>query len=594
MKHFRLTFLIVFALAIQSLTVKATNVVDIIVNSEEHTILETALIEANLVDDLQGAGPFTVFAPTDDAFDALPEGTLDALLDDIVVLTDFLLYHVLPGTVMSTDLSDGITVEMYNGNKVEVSITGAGVFINNAKVTIADIETENGVVHVLDAVLVPAPDVQLKETAEYGQILTDTYGNTLYFFSKDAEGNSMCVDGCVTNWPVFYSETPELGEGLSETDFASFERADGSMQTTYKGWPLYYFVNDTIPGETNGEGLIGKWFVAKPDYTIMLLDDQLTGNDGLDYKSDYTSGEEITQYFVDEKGNTLYTWVNDNYGINNFTDADFEKNSIWPVYEEENIVVPSVLDSADFGVINVYGKKQMTFKGWPLYYFGQDMMMRGSNKGVSVPSPGVWPVAVEDLEMAPIAETVVDIAISDDNFSILVAALTREDLTIDFVSALTGEGPFTVFAPTNAAFAALLDELGASSLGDIDTETLEAVLQMHVLAGNVMSADLSEGLAAETLLGQELTFSLEGGATLTDPNGRVSNITAVDIEAQNGVVHVIDTVILPDLRPETVVDIATSDDNFSILVAALTREDLTIDFVSALTGEGPFTVFAPT
>jgi transforming growth factor-beta-induced protein len=122
-------------------------------------------------------------------------------------------------------------------------------------------------------------------------------------------------------------------------------------------------------------------------------------------------------------------------------------------------------------------------------------------------------------------------------------------LTIDFVGALTGEGPFTVFAPTNAAFAALLDELGATSLDDIDTETLEAVLQMHVLAGKVMSTDLSEGLMAETLLGQELTFSLEGGAKITDPNGRVSNITAVDIEAQNGVVHVIDKVILSDLTP---------------------------------------------
>ena len=146
----------------------------------------------------------------------------------------------------------------------------------------------------------------------------------------------------------------------------------------------------------------------------------------------------------------------------------------------------------------------------------------------------------------------VDIATSSDNFSILVAALTREDLTIDFVGALTGEGPFTVFAPTNAAFAALLAELGATSLDDIATATLEAVLQMHVLAGKVMSTDLSEGLTAETLLGQELTFSLEGGATVTDPNGRMSNITAVDIEAQNGVVHVIDKVILVDLTATSV------------------------------------------
>jgi transforming growth factor-beta-induced protein len=199
-------------------------------------------------------------------------------------------------------------------------------------------------------------------------------------------------------------------------------------------------------------------------------------------------------------------------------------------------------------------------------------------------------VILSDLRPA----TVVDIAASNDDFSILVAALTREDLTIDFVGALTGEGPFTVFAPTNAAFVALLNELGATSLDDIDTGTLEAVLQMHVLAGKVMSADLSEGLMAETLLGQELTFSLEDGAEVIDPNGRVSNIVAVDIEAQNGVVHVIDTVILSDLRPATVVDIATGNDDFSILVAALTREDLTIDFVGALTGEGPFTVFAPT
>jgi transforming growth factor-beta-induced protein len=141
--------------------------------------------------------------------------------------------------------------------------------------------------------------------------------------------------------------------------------------------------------------------------------------------------------------------------------------------------------------------------------------------------------------------TVVDIATGSEDFSILVTALTREDLTIDFAGALTGEGPFTVFAPTNAAFAALLAELGASSLDDIDTATLEAVLQMHVLEGKVMSTDLSEGLTAETLLGEMLTFSLEGGPTLTDPNGRVSSITAVDIEAQNGVVHVIDKVILP-------------------------------------------------
>jgi transforming growth factor-beta-induced protein len=161
-------------------------------------------------------------------------------------------------------------------------------------------------------------------------------------------------------------------------------------------------------------------------------------------------------------------------------------------------------------------------------------------------------VHVIDTVILPnqLPETVVDIATGNDAFSILAAALTREDLTIDFVGALTGAGPFTVFAPTNDAFAALLAELGVGSLDEIPTETLEAVLQMHVLEGKVMSTDLSEGLTAQTLLGEEIMFSLVDGAKLMDPNGRVSNIIDVDIEAQNGVVHVIDTVILPE-QPAT-------------------------------------------
>ncbi|MFW5831822.1 MAG: fasciclin domain-containing protein [Prolixibacteraceae bacterium] len=188
------------------------------------------------------------------------------------------------------------------------------------------------------------------------------------------------------------------------------------------------------------------------------------------------------------------------------------------------------------------------------------------------------------------ADTVVDIVVNSEDHEILETALTNAGL----VNALQGEGPFTVFAPTDDAFAALLSELGLTSLDEIDSLTLVSVLQMHVLGSKVMSTDLTEGLKAETLEGDSLMFSVDDVATITDPNGRIINITSVDLEADNGVVHVIDTVILPDQRPETVVDIATSSDDFSILVAALTREDLTVDFVGTLSGEGPFTVFAPT
>ena len=135
---------------------KAGNsVVDIIVNSENHNTLEAAVKAAGLAGTLSGDGPFTVFAPTDDAFAALPAGTIDALLaDPSGDLTDILLYHVIGAKVMSTDLSDGQMAETLLGKDVKVTINNDGVFINDAKVTVADIQADNGVVHVIDIVLV--------------------------------------------------------------------------------------------------------------------------------------------------------------------------------------------------------------------------------------------------------------------------------------------------------------------------------------------------------------------------------------------------------------------------------------------------------
>lgn len=134
-------------------------VVDVIVNSEDHTTLETAVVAADLVATLSGEGPFTVFAPTDLAFANLPEGTLEAVLADIDLLTSILIYHVVGSTALSTDLSDGLTVTTLNGADVTVSITEEGVFINDAMVTVADIPADNGVVHVIDAVLLPPAPV---------------------------------------------------------------------------------------------------------------------------------------------------------------------------------------------------------------------------------------------------------------------------------------------------------------------------------------------------------------------------------------------------------------------------------------------------
>lgn len=130
------------------------NIVEIAAGNEAFSTLVAAVTAAGLVETLQGDGPFTVFAPTDEAFAALPEGTLEALLEDIPALTAILTYHVVPGAVMSTDLSDGMTAETVNGASITIGV-GEGVTVDGANVIQADIEASNGVIHVIDAVILP-------------------------------------------------------------------------------------------------------------------------------------------------------------------------------------------------------------------------------------------------------------------------------------------------------------------------------------------------------------------------------------------------------------------------------------------------------
>ncbi|MDK9711783.1 fasciclin domain-containing protein [Acidaminobacter sp.] len=186
-------------------------------------------------------------------------------------------------------------------------------------------------------------------------------------------------------------------------------------------------------------------------------------------------------------------------------------------------------------------------------------------------------------------QDIVEIAVGNEDFSILVAALQKAEL----VGALQGEGPFTVFAPTNAAFEKLLASLGITAEDLLNHPQLKEVLLYHVVSGKVLSTDLSNGMTAPTLSGENIKVDLSSGVKIN-----TSSVTTADVMATNGVIHIIDSVLVPStfkLNPEpevpaTVVDIALSNSDFSILVAALQKADL----VGALQGEGPFTVFAPT
>ena len=253
----------------------------------------------------------------------------------------------------------------------------------------------------------PEPEnaVKLSDNGDFGKILTNSDGKSLYFFSKDTKDTSECLDGCLNIWPVFYVENITADNGLEVADFATIIRTDGVKQTTYKGWPLYYFSNDTIAGDTNGDKVNDIWYIAKPDYSLMYVTSQLVGHDNKNYTNNYTEGDGNTFYITDINGNTLYTFSNDTNNVNNFTNESFSNNAVWPVAEITLDKIPSILDKEDFGTIDVFGRIQLTYKGWPLYYFGQDSQ-RGDNKGISFPAPGVWPIANTDTPVALVAPTV--------------------------------------------------------------------------------------------------------------------------------------------------------------------------------------------
>jgi transforming growth factor-beta-induced protein len=211
-------------------------------------------------------------------------------------------------------------------------------------------------------------------------------------------------------------------------------------------------------------------------------------------------------------------------------------------------------------------------------------------------APTIEPTAIPEPTAAPTeapaAQSIVDIAASDERFSTLVAAVQAAGLA----ETLSGEGPFTVFAPTNDAFAALPAGTVESLLLPENKQQLTDILLYHVVPGKVMAADVAglDGKSADTALeGKQIAVKTDMGNVYLNENVKV---VTTDIEAANGVIHVIDAVLLPPSEeaaaPEQldIVDTAAADERFKTLVAAVQAAGL----VDTLKGEGPFTVFAPT
>ncbi len=453
------------------MSVAQTSVVDIIVNSPDHNVLEAAVIAAELADDLDGDGPFTVFAPTDAAFAALPAGTVEALLEDPTgQLARILLYHVVGGTALSTDLFDGQSIVTLNGASVTVTIEGGNVFIDDALVTVVDIVADNGVVHVINAVMLPPVAVV--------DIIINSPDHTILEAAVNAA---------------------ELTDDLSgDGPFTVFAPTDAA-------------------------------FAALPAGTVEALLEDPTG-----------ALAQILLYHV-VSGTALSTGLSDGQVIATLNGASvtvtIEGGNVF--INDAQVTVADII--ADNGVVHVID-------------------------AVLLPPPPV---------------TVVDIIVNSPDHNVLEAAVIAAELADD----LSGDGPFTVFAPTDAAFAALPAGTVEALLED-PTGALAQILLYHVVSGTALSTDLSDGQSIVTLNGASVTVTIEGGNVFIND----AQVTVADIVADNGVVHVIDAVLLPPAGSNTVVDIIVNSPDHNVLEAAVIAAELADD----LSGDGPFTVFAPT
>jgi transforming growth factor-beta-induced protein len=258
-------------------------IVDIAVEDGRFTTLVAAVQAADLGETLSSEGPFTVFAPTDDAFAALPEGTIEALLADIPALTDILLYHVVPGKVMAADVVglDGQSAETaLAGKSIDIKVDMGTVYLNeDVKVIITDIEASNGVIHVIDAVLLPPSDDAMSEKMDIvDTAVADGRFTTLVAAAQAAE----LVDTLKSEGPfTVFAPTDDAFAALPAGTLDSLLLAENKQQLTdillYHVVPGNVMAADVVglDGQSAETALAGKSISIKIDGDKVILNDSV-------------------------------------------------------------------------------------------------------------------------------------------------------------------------------------------------------------------------------------------------------------------------------------------------------------------------------
>lgn len=464
------------------------NIVELVVENEELSLLEEAVLKAELNDDLAAEGPFTLFAPTNAAIEELFELLGDSFssfddFDNIVeleILKQILEYHVVPGNITSADLAPGTQATLLSGESIEIIASGDTFVIGDASDVDANLLNidnlgSNGVVHIIDKILIP------QEVQDF-------------------------LDTLNPNDPTSGIPTiRELVEGSEELSFLKEAlELTGLLETLGEEGPYTVFAptNDTI------------------DLLFGLLGGSLSGLEDFD--------------------------------------LDFEIDLLRQVLSYH--VLPGVIASSDLAIGSVdtlLPEDQLKIDFEDGAFFLEDAL--GLNVDILITDIPAGNGVIHTIDRILVPQSVIDIVVDEAESTLLALLEELDDLDLclgafmtvrdEFENALHEE--FTFFLPTNQAFLEFFNELdGIDSLADFDTEEelrlLGEILAYHFIEGTkATSSDLFDQQELITLQGEKLNINIDGNVYVLDKTGTPAKVTTPDTEILNGVVHIIDKVLLP-------------------------------------------------
>ena len=476
----------------------SNSVYDIVSNSSDHTTLKAAIDACALDGVLSAAGPYTLFAPTDAAFNLLPAGTVTALLNDIPQLTNILKHHVVADSVMSGMLSNGQVVSTLLGTDITVTINSSGVFIDNVQVTVADLLADNGVVHVIDAVLLPTIDCN---GVADGTALTDSCGDCQQAY----------IYNFITHQVTFVNNANNLVAGLDYNPSTEIVVLPDDPANPY-------WVSDPTLCPNSIYDIVSN----SPDHTTLKTAIDACALDGvLSGAGPFTLFAPTDAAFNLLPAGTVTALLNDIPQLTDILKHHVVADSVMSGMLSNGQVVTTLLGTDITVTINSSGvfidNAQVTVA---------DLV---ADNGV------VHVIDAVLLPPTPPTNTIYDIVSNSQDHTTLKTAIDACELDV----VLSGAGPFTLFAPTEAAFNLLPAGTVTALLNDIPQ--LTNILKHHVVADSVMSGMLSNGQVVTTLLGTDITVTINSSGVFIDN----AQVTVADLVADNGVVHVIDAVLLP-------------------------------------------------